>query len=303
MPLVSFSSENKIQQDTSYPLLKLGHAERALIAVIEAEPTVEFVHTLRAPAVGPDGRVIKEERENKNGEKYTTPKMEFFGQHLCFGDFSVVSDKGTDPENCPTCRAAVEGDGVEAPKPRYAMHVIRYGLKPNSWEVRDPFSVSLEAWVFPASKFNSLVDLASDWNLQEHDVKLGPCENKDFQKFDINVSSKAEWRLDESRVQIIKDTYKNNKAPDLSALIARKVDKTRALEDINRVAERIAQAYNTSTATDEHPAVSNTESAADIAASVFSSDKPSTSAEPASETAPAGEPKKSMTLEELMADL
>lgn len=244
MPKISFSSENKVQRNDKFPTLKLGHGERALIAAIETEPTEEFVHTLRAPAIGPDGRVIMEEKENSKGETYTTPKMEWFGSHLCFGDYSILKDKGVDPDNCPSCKAAVEGNGIDAPNPRYAMHVMRYGLKPDSFEVRSPFSIECIAWVFPPSRFNRLIELAGDWNLQEHDLKLGPCENKDYQKYDIQVSSKAEWRLDKSRQEQTAEAYKLNQAPDLSALIGRKIDKHKAQEDLDRVADRLDQAYN-----------------------------------------------------------
>lgn len=301
MPLVTFSSENKVQQDNSFPTLKLAHGERALVAALEKQPTIEYVHTLRAPAIGPDGRVIKEEKENSKGETYTTTKMEFFGQHLCFGDFGVVSEKGTDPENCPTCRAAVNGEGAEAPKPRYAMHVIRYGLKPGGWDVREPFSVTCEAWVFPAQKFNTLVDLASDWNLQEHDLKLGPCENKDFQKYDINVSSKAEWATTKERQKLTAETLKNNQAPDLSALIGRKVDKSKVQEDLARVAERLDEAYGRS----EHTGATDLSSLTD---SIFETAKDKATEQPAKESASSEPPfkpdaKPAVTLEELMANL
>lgn len=291
MPKVSITADNKVDVDNSYPQLKLEYGGRALINAIEPEPTMEYVHTLRAPAVGPDGRVIKEEKLNKNKEKYTANKMEFFGQHLCFGDFDVVSEKGVDPANCPSCQAAVDGDGIEAPKPRYAMHVLTYGLQPGGFQLKEPFNVDLIAWVFAAGRFNSLIELATTWgDLRLHDLKLGPCENKDFQKYEIGVTPHAEWlggatgkdaegNLTEEakkRKEIAGEVYSKNQSPDLSLLIGRRVDKSKAMEDIARVRERIEEAYGRK---DNTPSVSDaTQSIADDVTSVFS--KNESAAEP-----------------------
>lgn len=312
MPKTSFASENKVQTNDSYPTLKLDYNERALIVAIEQEPTVEYVHTLRAPAVGPDGRVIKEVRQNKNKQDYEAVKNEFFGAHLCFGDFDTVDEKGVDPENCPTCRAAVEGEGIDAPKSRYAMHVLKYALQPGGWNVREPFNLDLVAWVFAPGRFNQLVDLATSWNLREHDLKLGPCENKDFQKYDIQVSPTAEWAKDEARQQLAVETYKRNQCPDLSTLIGRKIDKTKALEDIARVQERIDQAYGRKVSSAAASAFDTASAAAPAAEpqSAPASD-PWAGTETSSEAAaaasvadtPAPQPAKAMSFEDIMNDL
>lgn len=246
MPRVEFATENKTKDgNDDYPRLKLKFQERALIIAIEKTPMTEFVHTLRAPEIGPDGNVLKEIKDGKRGQ-YEQVKQEFIGQHICFGNFDVLSAQGVDPDGCPTCAAAVEGNGIEAPKQRYAMHIIRYALKPNNWELKDPFGVTCEAWVFPASRFNQLVDFAADWKgLQKNDIKLGPCENEGFQKYDINIVNDAKW-LDSDhpdRMEKVKAEYNNNKSEDLSVLIARHIEKSRAQEDIARVKERFAQAY------------------------------------------------------------
>ncbi len=253
MPKVTLSQENKVSQYTEYPKLSLEHGERALIMLIEPEPTVEYKHVLRAPEIGPDGRVLMEERKTQKGDSYEAPVTEFIGQHLCFGDFETVERDGVDPEGCPTCRAAVEEEGIDKPTAHYAMHVIQYSLKPNGWVPRDPFAVELKAWTFSGTRLNQIIDLATDWDLSEHDLKLGPCENKKFQKYDINVSSNAQWKADESRIEVVKATYKNNRAEDLSTLIARRITKTDALSDIQKVVERIAQVNGRGTAPAAEP--------------------------------------------------
>jgi len=244
MPLTPFSQENKVKTNTDYPKLVLDYKERALVIFIEPAPVMEYRHTLKAPEIGPDGKVLKEIRDGKGGRQFEVAQTEFIGQHLCFGNFDVLQRAGVDPEACPTCAAAVEGNGIDPPKEYYAMNIIRYALKANSWELKDPFSVECVAWVFSGTRFNQIVDLAADWDdLRKHDVKLGPCENAQFQKYDINVIQKAEWLQSKERKELVAQEYANNKCPDLSALCARKVDRSSVLEDIARVQERYAQAY------------------------------------------------------------
>lgn len=307
MAKVSFSSENKVANNNEYPRLKLEHGERALIVCIEQEPEMEYVHTLRAPEIGPDGRVLKEMKQGKKGE-YEAPKMEFVGQHLCFGNFDKLADKGVDPENCPTCRAAVEEEGVDTPLPRYAMHVLRYGLQPGGWTVREPFSVTLEAWVFAAGRFNTLVDFATEWeDLRYHDIKLGPCENKNFQKYDMQVAKEAAWLKTPDRKDYAIEVYKNNKATDLAALIGRKISREQALTDIERVLERVRQANGKPADTSSPAAAANASIDADVADLL--GDKSEEGVDPWAEAKPAAdapEPAKSaadISFEDVLAGL
>lgn len=267
MPQITFSTENKVKTNNNYPLLTLDYDERALVILIEPAPTMEYRHTLVAPEIGPDGKVLKETKEGRGGKPYDVTQTEFIGRHLCFGNFDVLQAKGVDPDSCPTCAAAVEGNGIEPPKEHYAMHVIRYALKPNSWQIRDPFTVTCEAWTFAGNRFNQLVDLAADWDdLRKHDAKLGPCENKQYQKYDINVIQKAEWLQSDERKKRVAEEYANNKCPDLAALIARRADKGQVIEDIARVQERYAQAYGLSTGVVAMPTQQTQTMDADIAA-------------------------------------
>lgn len=248
MPKVSLTPENKVAQQNEFPRLSLEHGERALIVCIEPEPTTEFKHVLRAPEIGPDGKVLKEERKTAKGESYDATVTEFIGQHLCFGDFATVQEKGIDPENCPTCAAAETEEGITAPVQYYAMHVIKYALQPGGWTVRDPFSVALEVWVYSPTRLNQIIDIAEEWgDLRKHDLKLGPCENKKFQKFDIQPAKDAAWLANEERKQIVSQTYKNNQCPDLSTQIARRISKGDALSDVAKVTERYAQINGRST--------------------------------------------------------
>jgi hypothetical protein len=289
MPKTTFAQENKITNSNEFPRLKLEHGERALIVCIEPEPEMEFVHTLRAPEIGPDGKALMETKQGKKGD-YEAQKLEFVGQHLCFGNFDVMSDRGADPDNCPTCRAARDEQGIDTAQPRYAMHILRYTLKPGGWQVATPFAVTCEAWVFAPGRFNTLVDLATEWDdLRQHDLKLGPCENKMYQKYDINVSAKAEWLKDDERKAHAAEVYQQNRTEDLAALIGRKISKGQAEEDIARVLERVAQANGRSLSPDLPSAAASASSNIDSEVADLLGGKPEAGIDPWATSTPAPE--------------
>lgn len=245
MPLVTFEPQNKIQSTVEFPRFKLDYQERALINCLDPQPTLQYVHVLNAPELDANGKILKEEKKNSKGESYEAPVYEFIGQHLCFGNFNTVADKGVDPDACPTCRAAVEEEGIQAPSPKYAMNIIRYATQPGGWTLRDPFSVSVEAWVFAPAKFNTLVDLAGDLpdkDLRKRDIRI-TCENKKFQKYDMHLTQGAAWLADDDRKKLVVETFQKNRCLDLDTLIARKIDKSKALEDIQKTIEKIQLAY------------------------------------------------------------
>jgi hypothetical protein len=234
MPRVDMTPENKGVSVYEYPKFTLDKGERARILAIEQSPLAEYVHTLRAPKVV-NGRVAMETVDNFGNPK-EVPQYNFLSRPVCLGDLGVLKDKGVDPEDCPACAVAVESDAIEAPTRRFAMHIVWYSTKAGSFEVQDPFTVKLVAWVFPYRVFNSLVDFSAEWgDLRQHDLLAGPCENKQFQKFDVVVASKAEWLASADRTQFVKALYEDNQAKDLSALIGRKVSREMLEEDVRRV--------------------------------------------------------------------
>ena len=260
MPKVSYSSENKVSTNQGVNKLTLDRGERALILCIE-EPTTEFRHIYEAPELDPTGQIVKEIKQNWKKEDYEAPKMEFFGQHLCLGDFGTVVDKGIDPANCPGCKAVEDGEGgIKKPQQHYAMHVIRYALQPGSFTVRDPFSVELIPWAFSGTRLNTLIEIAEDLEkkgetLKQHDLRLGPCDSKQFQKYEIHVSLDAAWLSGGSddeinaRKQIVAQTYKNNQLDDIATIIAKRATKGEALEMIHKTVERYNEAYHRTAST------------------------------------------------------
>lgn len=262
MPRVSLKPENKSQNPFDYPKLTLDHGERARILLIEVDPMFEYVHTLKAPQII-NGEVQYEPRTKRNGEKVEVVKKDFIGRHICHGRTEVISAKGVDVDQCPVCRASTETEAVVPPERRFAVHVIRYKTKPGSFEVQEPFSVELLAWAFGDKVFDTLADATTEWkDMRRHDLKLGPCENKQFQKFDIQVAGDAAWLADakfDEAGKIVKDasgkeqvgqrgdlvlrTLKENAHPDLSVFIGRRLPMDQVQDDLDRVLKQYQKAF------------------------------------------------------------
>jgi len=237
MPRVEFSPENMVESPYDYPRISLDKGERARIIVIENEPLMEWVHTLRAPQIV-DGDVVMETVKQFD-KQVEQPKYDFIGRTLCLGDYSVVDDKGVDPTNCPACKLASEADYVKAPERRFAMHVVKYSLKAGTFDVADPFGVQLVAWTFGNKIFNTITSLIKEWgNLREHDILLGPCENKQYQKFEIKIAGKAEWLASDETKKLVAETYKSQQSPDLAKLIGNAVPIETLKEKLDIVVSR-----------------------------------------------------------------
>lgn len=243
---IPFSSENKVKSDFDFPKLYLDHGERARIVCIESEPEVEFVHTLKAPAII-NGEVVMEKVKNKDGTISEKPKMDFVGRHICFGKPNVLFDPnkgGKDPESCPTCAEAQQNDAVGPAIRRMAMHVIQYKTQPGKFQIQTPFQADLKVWAFTDRMYSTLTDIAEEHgDLRKKDLLLGPCENKMFQNFDIQVGGTAEWLADPANTAFVKEVYAANKLESLTPAIARKISREMAHEDIQKVLLKHAQAF------------------------------------------------------------
>lgn len=240
MPKVTFSSENKVKTTNyEYPKLKLVKDEKALLILLE-DPEVEYVHTLRKPKLE-NGQPVMITKTRKDKTTYETYDLQFISRPLCKGDYSTLESKGVDPKNCPMCALAVENsEYTDAPQRRYAMHVVRYRTKGQSYDLINPFSVELLVWSFTDRYFNQLIDFKEEWgDLRKHDIKV-ECTNKDFQNFDLQVASKAQWLTDKSRESIVKQTFKENKLEDISIAIGQNKEDKWVKEDI----ESIREAWN-----------------------------------------------------------
>lgn len=251
MAKVSFSEENKSKNEYDYPKLWLDHNERARIVCIEQAPEAEFIHTLRAPEII-NGEVVMESVKGRDGAMTERPKYQFVGRHICFGNPNVLAEsaaKGSakDIDNCPTCAAADRSDAIGPAIRRFAMHVVQYKTQPGSFKPQTPFNAELVIWSFTDKTFSQLTDIMVEHgDLRKKDLLLGPCENKGFQKFDIGVGGSAEWLAqgpEGENANFVKRLYAENKVDDLTPMIARRVSKEMAQDDIEKVLLKHAQAF------------------------------------------------------------
>lgn len=221
MPKIKFSTESvKSTNNFDYPKLKLEQNERARIVCLQDEPEVEYVHTLQAPQVV-DGEAVMETNKTSKGVEYQANKFDFKGRVICKGDFGTLENKGSDPVNCPMCKMAKDHpDWMKAPQRRFAMHVVRYKTQSGKFDVQTPFQVEVLVWSFTDRTYGKLVEFMNEHgDLKAKDLMLGPCENKNWQKYDIAISSKAEWLAADERKKLTAETFKENQIPDLRVAI------------------------------------------------------------------------------------
>lgn len=254
MPKITFSSDNKIKSFNDYPKLKFtDKGEKARVVVLDDAPFMEWVHTLRAPVII-NGEVVMESVKDKQGNVTgSAPKMDFIGQHICFGNANVLNEnakKGTpkDPANCPTCAAVNENpDAFEPPRRRMAIHIVRYKTQPGSFKPQEPFQAELLAWVFGEKVYDSLVGIGEEHgDVRAKDLLL-ECTNKMFQNVEVQVGGSAAWLSNDETKAFVGRLYAENKSEDLSTLLGRKVNRQQAEEDISKVRLRHAQAYGGTT--------------------------------------------------------
>jgi hypothetical protein len=248
MPSVEFDQKNKVQDEGSFPRLKLEMNESVRILCVEKTPHYEYTHRLTKPRIV-GGKPEYKTRKNRDGTEYTSLENDFISQPFCLGDLGVLQDKGLDVKNCPVCAASVDSEWVKAPERRFAMNVFKYTLAPgHNFNVADPFGGSIIAWVFGEKVFNRLADLASEWGgLQNNDLNLGPLTQAPamYQKFDISVAADAAFRRNEANQKYLVAAYKTGKCDDLKKLTGRSVPTDflrRDLEEIKN-AHQAVKAY------------------------------------------------------------
>jgi len=237
MPKVAFSQENVRARTTQFPKLKLKKGETARLLLLEPEPESMFVHTLQAPVI--EGGVPQYEvKKRKDGTEYPDHKMEFVAKTLCLGDYETIDKQGSDPSNCPMCKAAADGYG-KPPQRRFATNVIKYRTKVGSTEVTTPFSVDVVVWEFGDRLFNDIFSLAQEWaddgGLKKHDLSLGPCTNEGFQQADLNILPKAAWLASKDTQSLTVETFKENRIEDLELAMGSKKELAYINSDIKRV--------------------------------------------------------------------
>lgn len=243
MPKMTLTTDNKVKASWDFPQLKLEKGERARLVALEEQPSWEYVHTLTAPQIV-NGAAVYDTQTNRQGEPTQVLRRDFIGRHICIGDYNVIAEKGIDAEGCPVCAASQTSDMVRPPERRFAMHVIRYKTQPGSFTPQEPFQVELVVWSFADKVLNQLIDFVEEWgSLQQHDLLLGPCENKQYQKFDIKVAKDAAWLASDATKKLTVSIYKNNQLPDISIAIGRRISRDQVQQDLDKVLEKSAIAF------------------------------------------------------------
>lgn len=234
MAKVKFTDDLKLktQRQTFPKLTGLKKGEKVRIQLMDLNAIeMEWVHNLQAPKVENGQPVFKSDGKHE---------MEYKGSPLSFGDLSILEEKGYDVQNCPISKMAKEHpDWVDAPKRKFAMHIIQYKTKPGSFELAKPFQVEHKVWVFTEKTFAKLREYQEEWeDLRLHDLYI-TCEIQQYQQFDITVAPKAAWRENtENGTQAI-EIYKagQEQYPDLAGAIGQKKDREWVIKDLKEIEE------------------------------------------------------------------
>lgn len=202
--------------------LTLEKGETARVVYLETEPTVVFIHSFEKVKTGPNGKVIIKQDKWPDGSPRESYETEYAGKMKCLGDVSVLMGTGADPENCPACKAAVENPkAVRRAQARFLGHVFKYNTKNGTTTPSKPFSGVVEVWDLTERRFESVNAIYLEHGpLPAKDLLLGPCENKQMQKYDIAVGSDAKWMETEDTQKYVKEALEDGRVEDLSATAA-----------------------------------------------------------------------------------
>jgi hypothetical protein len=184
MARVPIAQENRTNEGGErFPRVKLTEkGQKTRFTVIEA-PWREWVHFIKAPVFGDDGLVVKETRYKKNGDPYTTDKMDFISQPICMGNEDELAKSGLDPKNCPGCEASERSGGdIPGPVQRFSVNVIEYTLRGGGWDIKEPFSADIKIWAFTGRIYDEIEGIQREiGQLNKHDITL-ECEDPTWQR-------------------------------------------------------------------------------------------------------------------------
>ena len=249
MPKATFSTSNVRNSGTSFPTLKLeNQGDYARIKLAEADPTYEWVHTLRKPRLSPvDGRLIMKTIEvgrDGNKEKKEVPDLEFVGTPICFGNDDVLSDRGVDPDHCVICKAAMDHpDMFDKPERKWAVHVFRYATKGNGTQAVEPLQFEVRVWRMSDNRYARVVSVLEEFAGAEGDptkvdITLGPCNNVKFQNYEVQGSPRCMLAENPTKWAEAEQTFQGNHVDDLSPYCGRKADARYVKADIEEIVNK-----------------------------------------------------------------
>jgi hypothetical protein len=247
VPRINYSDEfNGGAGAERFPKIALAKGERKRIVCPE-RPWMQWAHRLEAPKTE-NGQPLMKRREGRDGTVTLVWDLEWIGSPLCQGDNEVLKSKGTDPQNCQICAAAVNCKGIKPPVRRYAMNVVEYALQA-SGAPAVPFNVRVIVWAFTEKIYGRLLGYQKEWgNLQEHDLLLGPPEEPlYFQKYPIEITQSPLWRTSAETAAVLQQAWQapGNRATDEQLRDACGSLRLQYLpEDLQRVTTRWKMAEN-----------------------------------------------------------
>lgn len=184
MPRVPIATENRTGEGGDrFPRIKLQEkGEKKRFTVIEI-PWREYVHYLKSPTFDDKGKPVRETKYKRNGDPYDDYKLTFEGSPICLGDEAILREKGLDEKNCPACEASVKSGGdIPGPTQRFAVNVIEYVLRGNTWDIKKPFSAEIKIWTFTGRIYDEIEAIQQEiGDLRKHDLSL-ECEDPYWQR-------------------------------------------------------------------------------------------------------------------------
>lgn len=243
MPKTTFDSSNVRSSGTSFPTLKLVADEIARIVLAEDGPTYEWVHRLNKPKLSPvTGKLItKEITIQRTQEKKTVPDEEFVGTPICLGSDDILQERGSDPDHCPVCQAAMDyPDWFSSPERKFAVHVLKYATQAGTARVVKPLSLTTLVWRLSEKRYAKVASIVEEFggNPMAVDLQLGPCTNANFQNYELAGLPTCAAQASEEDQRRARETYEGNNAGDLSAYCGRKADPRYMRQDVDEIVAR-----------------------------------------------------------------
>lgn len=171
--------------------LMLEKDEQARVCFLDTAPRTAYVHTFEKVITGANGKPIIKMDEWPDGSPREVVKTEYAGKFRCLGDEEEIQTSGADPENCAACRAHIQHpNAVKRPVMRVLGRVLKYNTREGSFNPTKPFSATLLVWDLTEKRFGEVNDIFLEHGpLAKKDLLLGPCDNKQMQKYTISVGN------------------------------------------------------------------------------------------------------------------
>lgn len=185
MSITDLTSIQVESERPNFDRFKMDKNEKARILVPSTRIAQFYVHVFHT-----DTPKMKEMPNGRTREIWDTAS--FGGMYICKGDPSKVarSPRFGDPDNCPACAAAADSSRprlIEQPKKTFAMNIIQYVTRPNSYDVRNN-NVQVKVWKHgDPQKIQPIQLAAQQTDLRKVDF-LVESDNTEWKKLSINVA-------------------------------------------------------------------------------------------------------------------